>query len=47
MFDIVLETNNDDFRTKHSFVFLTETLFVLRGAGTELLHEAGRGGRAV
>ena len=36
VFGIVLETNNDDFRTKHSFVFLKETLFVHCGAGTEL-----------
>jgi len=35
VFGVVLETN-DDFRTKRSFVFLKETLFVHCVAGTKL-----------
>jgi hypothetical protein len=36
VFGIVLKTNKDDFHTHISFVFLTETLFVLCDTGTEL-----------
>ena len=42
VFGIVLKTNNGNSRTKHSFVFLKEMLFVDCGAGIELYKDVSK-----